>query len=41
MKIAVDFTVEAILETVYDRDTHWYGVHFEAALPKLIESLKK
>lgn len=41
MKIAVDFTVEAILETVDDRDTHWYGVHFEAALPKLIESLKK
>ena len=41
MKIAVDFTVDAILETVEDRDTHWYGVHFEAALPKLIESLKK
>lgn len=41
MKIAVDFTVDSILETVDDREEHWYGVHFEAALPKLITSLKK
>lgn len=40
MKIAVDFTVDAILATVDDRDEHWYGVHFEAALPNLILSLK-
>ena len=41
MKIATDFTVDAILETVEDRDTHWYGVHFEKALPKLIKSLNE
>lgn len=40
MQIAVDFTVDSILETVDDRDEHWYGVHFEAALPNLISSLK-
>ncbi|MBQ8292512.1 MAG: pyridoxamine kinase [Bacilli bacterium] len=40
MKIATDFTVDSILETVEDRDEHWYGVHFESALPKLITSLK-
>ncbi len=41
MKIAVDFTVETILNTVEDRNTHWYGVHFEAALPKLITFIDK
>ncbi len=39
MKIAVNFTVDAILATVDDRDEHWYGVHFETALPNLIASL--
>ncbi len=31
---AVDFTVDAIMETIPDKDTHWYGVHFENILKK-------
>ncbi len=34
-KIAADFTVECIKKTI-DDPTHWYGVKFELALPKLI-----
>lgn len=37
-KIAADFVVEAIKATIGD-DSHWYGVKFEKALPKLIKSL--
>lgn len=39
-KIAVDFTVDAIKNTLDDADTHWYGVHFEKSLPLLIEKFK-
>lgn len=38
-QIACEFTVEAIRQTVADRDVHWYGVHFEPALKLLIEKL--
>ena len=38
-KIAVDFTVDAIQKTIDDK-SHWYGVKFELALPKLIESIR-
>ena len=37
-KIAADYTVQCILNTV-DDDSHWYGVKFETAFPKLIEAL--
>lgn len=39
-KVAVDFTLEAIKHTIDDSSIHWYGVHFEKALPYLIEKLK-
>ena len=41
MKIAVDFTVDAILKTVEDRNEHWYGVHFESVIPNLIQAIAK
>lgn len=31
-KLACEFTLEAIKQTVNDRNEHWYGVHFEKAL---------
>lgn len=31
---AVDFTVDAIKATLDDKDTHWYGVHFEKNIVK-------
>lgn len=34
-EIACEFTVQALRETIEDRDTHWYGVHFEKALSYL------
>ncbi len=37
-KIAADFTVESIKLTQGDPD-HWYGVKFELAIPKLVNSL--
>ncbi|MBE5737353.1 MAG: pyridoxamine kinase [Clostridiales bacterium] len=41
LKIAVDFTVESISSTLKNPNTNWYGVEFEKALPKLIESIKE
>ena len=38
-ELAVDFTLEAIKETLPDRKEHWYGVKFEKALPYLIKRL--
>jgi pyridoxine kinase len=38
-KIAADFTVESIKQTIPDKD-HWYGVKFEKALPELIKALE-
>ena len=40
VKIAVDFTVQSITETVKNPSHNWYGVDFESALPSLIEMLK-
>ena len=40
LKIAVDFTVESIKQTIDDPD-EWYGVNFESALPELIRSIRK
>ena len=37
-KIAADYTVECIKITQED-PSHWYGVKFELALPKLIKML--
>ena len=40
IKIAVDFTVQTIIETVKNPDHNWYGVDFEKAFPYLIERIK-
>ena len=40
LKIAVDYTVQSIKETIKNTDHNWYGVDFESALPMLIESIK-
>lgn len=40
-RIAVDFTLEAIKNTIEDAEEHWYGVHFEQALPMLMNYFKK
>lgn len=37
-RIAADYTVECIKETVDDKE-HWYGVKFEPVLKKLIEAV--
>ena len=39
LKIAVDYTVASIRETIDDPD-HFYGVKFENVIPQLIESLR-
>ena len=39
-KIAADFTVDSILQTIDDND-HWYGVKFEKSIPLLISMLNK
>ncbi|MCQ2125219.1 MAG: pyridoxamine kinase [Fibrobacter sp.] len=39
VKIAADFTLKAIENTVDVADEHWYGVRFETALPTLVNSL--
>lgn len=38
--VAVDFTLLAIKNTISDAKEHWYGVHFEKALPYLTEKFK-
>lgn len=38
--VAVDFTLQAIKNTVSDAKEHWYGVHFEKALPYLLNKFK-
>lgn len=40
VKIAVDFTVESIKNTINDKSANWYGVNFESAFPYLIDKLK-
>lgn len=39
-KVAVDFTLLAIKNTVLDAKEHWYGVHFEKALYYLTNKFK-
>ncbi len=40
LKLAVDFTVASIQNTLEDPDAAWYGVNFEKALPMLMERIK-
>ncbi len=40
LKVAVDFTINAIKATMGVEDTYWYGVNFEKALLPLAESLR-
>ena len=40
LKIAVDFTIESIAQTLNNPNHNWYGVEFEKALPYLIEKIK-
>ncbi len=40
LKVAVEFTIEAIRQTVAQENPIWYGVDFELAIPKLLELLK-
>ena len=39
-KVAVDYTLLAIKNTIDDAKEHWYGVHFEKALYYLTEKFK-
>lgn len=41
LKIAVDFTSKAIKETLKDKNSSWYGVNFETALPYLVKEVCK
>lgn len=40
LKIAADYTLECIRETLDDGKETWYGVNFETVIPHLIEALK-
>ena len=39
LRIAVDYTLACIKETMADPDARWYGVSFEAAIPSLVHAL--
>lgn len=39
VRLAVDFTLEAIIHTENDPNRRWYGVNFEEAIPFLINRL--
>ena len=41
LKIAADFTVECIKKSIEDKDSRWYGVNFESAVPYLIKRIEK
>lgn len=41
LKIAVDYTVESINNTINNPTKNWYGVDFEKALPYLINRIKQ
>lgn len=41
LKIAADYTLSCIRETLTDSKETWYGVNFETVIPQLIESLKE
>lgn len=38
-KLAADFVVESIQQTLAEEDWHWYGVNFEKAIPFLVNKL--
>ena len=40
LTLAVDVTLESIRKTVADPQHHWYGVHFEEAIPFLVQRLQ-
>ncbi len=40
VKIAADFTLKAIENTLDDATSHWYGVKFETAIPTLVKSFE-
>ena len=40
-KIAVEFTVESITKTIENKNSNWYGVDFESALPQLIKRINE
>ena len=39
LKTAVEFTLDAIRQTISEPDHIWYGVNFEKSIPKLLELL--
>ena len=41
LKIAADFTVESIKDSIHDSESRWYGVNFENAIPYLVKRLGK
>ncbi len=41
LKIAADFTVTSIKKSMDDKDSRWYGVNFESAMPYLINRISK
>ena len=40
LKLAVDYTLECIRETMKEPEHNWYGVNFEAAIPFLVKELE-
>lgn len=41
LKIAAEFTLESIKKSIEDKDSRWYGVNFESAIPYLIKRIEK
>ena len=41
VKLAADFTVQSIKNTVSHPDYNWYGVDFESAFPMLVKKLEE
>lgn len=41
LKIAADYTAECIRVTMNDKNSSWYGVNFETAIPYLLKSIGK
>lgn len=41
LKVAVDYTLACIKETMADENANWYGVNFESAIPVYLDLLRK
>ncbi len=41
IRTAVNYTVESIKATMNDKNSNWYGVNFEEAIPYLIDEINK